>query len=215
MEPLFSIFNFFLHIDTSLGGIIAQYGQLTYGILFVVLFCETGLVVTPFLPGDSLLFAAGAFAALGSLRLEVLVVLMSAAAIVGDATNYAIGRYIGPKAFREQSRFFKREYLERTRLFFDRYGKKAIVLARFVPIVRTFAPFVAGIGEMRYAHFAMYNIIGAILWVIPFTMGGYLFGNVPVVREYFGLVVLAIIILSLVPIAIEWWKHRKKMRGRV
>jgi len=214
MEFLISLFNFFLHIDTSLGGIIAQYGQLTYGILFVVLFCETGLVVTPFLPGDSLLFAAGAFAGLGSLRLEVLVVLMSTAAIAGDAANYAIGHFIGPKAFREKSRFFKREYLQRTRLFFDRYGKKAIVLARFVPIVRTFAPFVAGIGGMRYAHFAMYNIIGAILWVIPFTVGGYLFGNAPIVREYFGLVVIAIIILSLAPIALEWWKHRKNTRSR-
>ncbi|MDD5739971.1 MAG: DedA family protein [Candidatus Peribacteraceae bacterium] len=212
MEFLISLFNFFLHIDTSLGGIIAQYGQLTYGILFVVLFCETGLVVTPFLPGDSLLFAAGAFAAVGSLRIEVLVVLLGAAAILGDTVNYSVGHFIGPRAFTQDGRFLKREYMERTHRFFERYGKKAIVLARFVPIIRTFAPFVAGIGGMHYGQFITYNIIGGMLWVVLFTVGGYLFGNAPIVREYFGLVVLAIIILSLAPIAFEWWQHRKRKK---
>lgn len=213
MSLLLSAIDFILHIDASLGQIIAQYGAFTYAILFAVIFCETGLVVTPFLPGDSLLFVAGAFAALGSLRIEVLIVLLAAAAILGDAVNYAAGRFFGPRAFRSQSRFLKREYLERTHLFFERYGKKAIVLARFVPVIRTFAPFVAGIGGMRYGQFAAYNVIGGILWVIPFTVGGYLFGNAPLVREYFGLVIVAIILLSLVPIALEWWKHRRRKRA--
>ena len=213
MEFLFSLFGFFLHIDTALGGIIAQYGSLTYGLLFAVLFCETGLVITPFLPGDSLLFAAGAFAAVGSLRIEVLVVLLSAAAILGDTVNYSIGHYIGPRAFTQDGRFLKREYMERTHRFFERYGKKAIVLARFAPIIRTFAPFVAGIGGMHYGQFITYNVIGGILWVVLFTVGGYLFGNAPIVREYFGLVVLAIIILSIAPIAFEWWQHRKRKRA--
>jgi len=212
MQTLLSLFDFIIHIDTSLGALIAAYGPLTYGILFVILFCETGLVITPFLPGDSLLFAAGTFAALGSLRLDVLIVLCSAAAILGDAVNYAVGRFIGPRAFTARSRFFKHEYLVRTHAFFEKYGGKAIVLARFVPIVRTFAPFVAGIGGMRYRHFAIFNVIGAILWVIPFTAGGFLFGNVPVVRNNFELVILVIIILSLLPMAIEWWRHRKASR---
>lgn len=213
MQLVTSFVDFVLHIDASLGGIIAQYGALTYLILFAIIFFETGFVVTPFLPGDSILFAAGAFAAVGSLRLEVLIVLLSAAAIAGDAMNYAIGRFIGPRAFKENNRFLKREYMDRTHRFFERYGKKAIVLARFVPIIRTFAPFVAGIGGMRYGTFASYNVIGAILWVIPFTAGGYLFGNAPIVREYFGLVVIAIVLLSLLPIAIEWWQHRRRQRG--
>jgi membrane-associated protein len=214
MQTLLSLFNFILHIDTSLGALIATYGPLTYGILFIILFCETGLVITPFLPGDSLLFAAGTFAALGSLRLDVLVVLCSAAAILGDAANYAVGRFIGPRAFTARSRFFKHEHLVRTHAFFEKYGGKAIVLARFVPIVRTFAPFVAGIGGMRYRHFAFFNILGAILWVIPFTAGGFLFGNVPVVRNNFELVILVIIVLSLMPMAIEWWRHRGASRAR-
>lgn len=224
MQTLLSLFNFVLHIDTSLGALIATYGPLTYGILFIILFCETGLVITPFLPGDSLLFAAGTFAALGSLRLDVLVVLCSAAAILGDAVNYAVGRFIGPRAFTTHGhggrdrqwhgRFFKHEHLVRTHAFFEKYGGKAIVLARFVPIVRTFAPFVAGVGGMRYRHFAFFNILGAILWVIPFTAGGFLFGNVPVVRNNFELVILAIIALSLMPMAIEWWRHRRITRAR-
>lgn len=212
MEPLLSLFNFILHIDSSLGALIATYGPLTYGILFVILFCETGLVVTPFLPGDSLLFAAGTFAALGSLRLDILIVLCTAAAILGDAVNYSIGRFIGPRAFTAHNRFLKHEHLVRTHAFFEKYGGKAIVLARFVPIVRTFAPFVAGIGGMRYRHFAIFNILGALLWVIPFVTGGYFFGNMPVVRNNFELVILAIIVLSLMPMAIEWWNHRKASR---
>jgi len=212
MQPILSIFDFILHIDSSLGALIATYGPLTYGILFIILFCETGLVVTPFLPGDSLLFAAGTFAALGSLRLDVLVVLCATAAIVGDAVNFAVGRFIGPRAFTARSRFFKHEHLVRTHAFFERHGGKAIVLARFVPIVRTFAPFVAGVGGMRYRHFAIYNILGALLWVIPFVTGGFLFGNVPVVRNNFELVILAIVALSLLPMAIEWWNHKKRSR---
>lgn len=210
MAILLSAIDFILHIDVSLGQIIAQYGTFTYVILFLILFCETGLVVTPFLPGDSLLFAAGAFAALGSLRIEVLIVLLSAAAILGDTVNYSIGHYCGKRMTELDGRIIKREYLERTHLFFERYGKKAIVLARFVPIVRTFAPFVAGVGGMHYGQFVTYNIIGGIFWVLPFTLGGYLFGNAPLVREYFGIVIVAIILLSLVPIGLEWWRHRRR-----
>jgi len=209
MSILLSSVNFLLHIDVSLGQIIAQYGTFTYALLFVVLFCETGLVVTPFLPGDSLLFTAGAFAALGSLRIDVLVLLFCAAAILGDTVNYSIGHYFGKRMVKLDGRIIKREYIERTHRFFERYGKKAIVLARFVPIVRTFAPFVAGVGGMHYGQFITYNILGGVFWVLPFTLGGYFFGNAPIVREYFGLVIVAIILLSLTPIAYEWWQHRR------
>lgn len=209
VDFIFSIGDFILHIDDHLQTIIASYGALTYGILFLIVFCETGLVVTPFLPGDSLLFAAGTFAALGSLRIEILLVLLFVAAVLGDAVNYSIGHWIGPKAFANGNGFLKQEHLERTRAFYEKFGGKTIVLARFVPIVRTFAPFVAGVSGMPYWRFAMFNVTGALLWVLPFTLGGYLFGNIPVVRENFSLVIGVIILLSLLPAVVEWWKHRR------
>ena len=202
------LIDFILHIDDHLSAIIAQYGTLTYGFLFLIVFCETGLVVMPFLPGDSLLFAAGTFAATGSLDPVILVLLLTIAAILGDAVNYAVGRSLGLKVFTSGSRIFKKEYLDRTQEFYKRHGKKTIILARFVPIVRTFAPFVAGVGGMSYSEFALYNITGGILWVLPFVTGGYLFGNIPIVRENFEIVILGIIALSLLPGLYEWWKHR-------
>jgi membrane-associated protein len=210
MSSLLALADFILHIDVHLRGIIAAYGPLTYGILFFIVFCETGLVVMPFLPGDSLLFAAGAFAALGALRIEVLVVLLVAAAILGDAVNYSMGKFIGIKAFRSGSRIFKEEHLKRTQAFYVRYGGKTIVIARFIPIIRTFAPFVAGVGGMEYWRFTLFNVVGAILWVFAFVVGGYFFGNVPIVRENFSLVILAIIVASVSPAFIEWWKHRRR-----
>ncbi|OGJ64652.1 hypothetical protein A3C37_00235 [Candidatus Peribacteria bacterium RIFCSPHIGHO2_02_FULL_53_20] len=203
------LIDFILNIDEHLSAIITQYGPLTYGFLFLIIFCETGLVVMPFLPGDSLLFAAGTFAAMGSLDPGILIGLLTAAAILGDAVNYSAGHFLGPKAFARGGCIFKKEYLDRTQEFYKRHGKKTIILARFVPIVRTFAPFIAGVGGMPYTEFAMYNVIGGILWVIPFVGGGYLFGNIPVVRENFELVVLAIIVVSLLPGLHEWWRHRR------
>jgi len=204
MDYLYQIFDIFLHIDKHLDAVIQAYGAWTYAILFVVIFCETGLVVTPFLPGDSLLFAAGAFAARGSLDLYGISIVVFVAAVVGDAVNYAIGKFIGPKVFEYQnSRIFKREYLERTQRFYEKYGGKTIVIARFVPIVRTFAPFLAGVGTMSYPRFALYNVSGALLWVILFTGGGYFFGELPAVKRNFTLVIMMIIIISVLPAVIE------------
>jgi membrane-associated protein len=205
------LFDLFLHLDKYLGQIISQYGTLTYLLLFLVIFMETGLVVTPFLPGDSLLFAAGTFAspALGSpLNIWVLWVLLCAAAILGDTVNYWIGHYIGPRAFSGEVRFLKKEYLDRTHAFFEKYGGKTIILARFVPIVRTFAPFVAGVGEMTYAHFISYNIIGGIAWVSLFLWLGYFFGNLPFVQKNFSLIVIAIILISVLPAVYEFVRAR-------
>ncbi len=210
MNLLLSLIDFIIHIDDHLQVIISTYGTLTYGILFLIVFCETGLVVTPFLPGDSLIFAAGAFAATGVLRIDFIIVLLLVAAILGDAVNYAAGRFFGQKAFERGGRIFKRAYLEKTQSFYTRYGGKTIIIARFVPIVRTFAPFVAGVGGMSYRKFAMFNVTGAILWVIPFSLAGYLFGNVPVVKDNFSLVIIAIILLSLAPAMWEWIKHRRQ-----
>ena len=200
MELISLFINVILHLDQYLNALIENYGFLTYLILFLIIFCETGLVVAPILPGDSLLFAAGAFAAKGSLEVELLLLLLAIAAIAGDTVNYKIGKFVGPKIFaKEKIRFLKKEYLERTRNFYDKHGKKTIVLARFVPIVRTFAPFVAGIGSMNYLHFLSYNVIGGIAWIFIFILGGYFFGNVPIVKENFTLVILAIIIISILP----------------
>jgi membrane-associated protein len=201
--------DFFLHIDRHLSDVISQYGTWTYAILAGVIFCETGLVVTPLLPGDSLLFAAGTFAALGSLDPRVLNLLLFGAVLAGDNVNYWVGRYIGPRAFSGELRFFRREYLERTRAFFDRHGGKTIVLARFIPIVRTFTPFVAGIGAMTYPRFLVYSIGGGALWVSAFIWAGYFFGNLPIVRNNFGLVVLAIIGVSVVPMLVALIKERR------
>ena len=181
----------------------------TYGILFLIIFLETGLVVTPFLPGDSLLFAGGTFAALGSLDAKWLVISLSIAAIAGDTANYWIGHAVGPKVFtKEKSRFLNKEYLYRTHRFYEKYGGKTIILARFIPIIRTFAPFVAGIGSMTYRRFIIYNVSGGIAWVVMFVLGGYLFGNIPVVKQNFSLVIFAIIFLSILPGIIEFLRHR-------
>ena len=196
MEFLSKVIAFVLHLDTHLSALIQQYGLWTYIILFVVIFCETGLVVTPFLPGDSLIFAAGTFAARGDLNVVVLFLVLAAAAVLGDTANYWIGKIIGPKVFqKENSRIFKKAYLERTHGFYEKYGAETIIIARFVPIVRTFAPFVAGIGRMSYGKFLSYNVVGGVGWVALFTFGGYFFGNIPFVRKNFSLVIIAIILI--------------------
>jgi membrane-associated protein len=209
MEILKTLIDIFLHIDKHLSELIQNYGLWTYLIMFIIIFLETGLVVTPFLPGDSLLFAAGTFAALGALDMMWLFVILSIAAIAGDTVNYWIGAYVGPKVFhKEKVRFLNREYLDRTHQFYEKYGGKTIIIARFVPIIRTFAPFVAGIGSMTYWRFISYNVIGGVAWILICTLAGYLFGNLPIVRENFSLVILAIIIISILPGVIEYMRHR-------
>ena len=211
MEFIKDFIDLFLHLDTHLQSVIQNYGTWTYVILFLIIFCETGLVVTPILPGDSLLFAAGAFAATGSLDLAWLLIFLTVAAVLGDAVNYAIGYFMGPKVFSQpDSRFLKREYLDRTHQFYEKYGGKTIIIARFVPIVRTFAPFVAGIGSMTYAKFASYNVIGGLLWVGVCVFAGYAFGNIPVVQENFTLVILGIIFVSILPGIIEFLRQRQQ-----
>ena len=210
MEFITYLVDLFLHLDEHLNAVIQNYGTWTYGLLFLIIFLETGLVVTPFLPGDSLIFAAGTFAGLGSLHVWVLFFLLSAAAILGDTANYWIGHYIGPRAFNGEIRFLKKEYLDRTHDFYERHGGKTIILARFIPIIRTFAPFVAGIGAMTYGHFIAYNVIGGVAWVALFTFGGYFFGNLKFVQENFSLVVLAIIFISVLPGVVEFLKERSR-----
>jgi membrane-associated protein len=210
MELIQYLVDFVLHLDKHLNEIIQNFGLWTYLILFVIIFMETGLVVTPFLPGDSLLFAAGSFAALGSLNVFVLFILLSFAAILGDTVNYMIGHYIGPRAFSGNIRFLKVEYLDRTHEFYERHGGKTIILARFIPIIRTFAPFVAGIGAMTYPKFLVYNVVGGVLWVGLFVFGGYYFGNLPIVKENFALVILAIIFISVLPGVIEFFRERAR-----
>lgn len=213
MDFLRGAIDFFLHLDRHLAAIVAQYGTWTYAILAAIVFCETGLVVTPFLPGDSLLFTAGALAALGSLDPVVLNVLLFVAVMAGDNLNYWIGRFIGPRAFSGELRFLRREHLERTRAFFARHGGRTVVLARFVPIVRTFTPFVAGVGAMSYPRFLAYSIGGGAFWVTGFIWTGYFFGNLPAVRANFSLVVLAIIVVSVLPILIGILNDRRKKRA--
>ena len=211
MELIKEFIDLFLHLDTHLQTVIQTYGTWTYVILFLIIFCETGLVVTPILPGDSLLFAAGAFAATGALDLKWLLILLTVAAVLGDAVNYAIGLFMGPKVFSQpDSRFLKKEYLDRTHQFYEKYGGKTIIIARFVPIVRTFAPFVAGVGSMTYAKFASYNVIGGLLWVGICVLAGYAFGNIPVVKENFTLVILGIIFVSILPGIIEYLRQRRE-----
>jgi membrane-associated protein len=211
VELIAQLIDFFLHLDKYLDQIIRNYGVWTYAILFLIIFCETGFVVTPFLPGDSLLFACGTFAAKGSLDLWLLALLLSIAAVLGDTVNYWIGAYIGPKAFhREDSRFFKKQHLQRTHEFYEKYGGKTIILARFMPIIRTFAPFVAGIGKMSYRKFLAYNVIGGVIWIVSFLVLGYKFGSYPVVKSNFSLVILAIIILSVLPSVVEIIRHRRR-----
>jgi len=209
MEVIKYLVDLFLHLDVHLQQIIAQYGTVTYVILFIVIFGETGLVITPFLPGDSLLFASGTFAAKGSFNIHFLFILLVVAAVLGDTVNYWIGHYVGPKVFeKEKVRFLKKEYLERTHKFFEKYGGKTIILARFVPIVRTFAPFVAGVGSMSYPKFITFNVIGGALWVALFTYGGYFFGNIEIVKNHFSIAIMVIILISLIPGFVEYFKHK-------
>jgi membrane-associated protein len=212
MDLIAYLIDLFLHLDEHLSLVLSRYGAWTYLILFVVIFMETGLVVTPFLPGDSLLFAAGTFAALGDLDVVLLFLLLFAAAVAGDTVNYWIGRRIGPKVFETKVRWLKREYLERTHRFYERHGGKTIFLARFVPIVRTFAPFVAGVGEMSYGRFLAYNLVGGLAWTGGFVFLGYFFGNLPIVRDNFSFVVLGIIFVSLLPMLVEFVNSRLRQR---
>jgi len=203
--------DFVLHLDRHLAALIQDYGLWTYLILFLIIFCETGLVVTPVLPGDSLLFAVGTFAASGALDLGIILLLLSAAAIAGDTVNYAIGARVGPRIFRQKGvRLLNRDYLDRTHRFYERHGAKTIVIARFVPIIRTFAPFVAGLGRMSYARFITYNVAGGVGWIACLVLGGYAFGNIPVVKQNFSLVIVAIIVLSLLPGLIEVLRQHRR-----
>jgi membrane-associated protein len=214
LDLLARIVDFVLHIDVHLDQLIRSYGAWTHLILFAIVFCETGLVVTPILPGDSLLFAVGAFSARGSLDLPLALGLLTVAAILGDTVNYWIGHLVGPKVFhRDDVRFLNRKHLERTHQFYEKYGGKTIIIARFVPIVRTFAPFVAGVGAMSYGRFLMYNVVGGVLWIFMFVLGGYFFGNIPIVRRNFTLVILAIIVLSIMPAVFEYLRHRRQSRA--
>lgn len=211
MELITHFLDVLLHLDKHLLWLVTEYGTWTYLLLFLIIFCETGLVVTPFLPGDSLLFAVGALSANGILDVTWLFILLTIAAILGDTVNYWIGSMVGPKAFsQEQSRWFNKAHLERTHRFYERHGGKTIIIARFVPLVRTFAPFVAGIGKMTYSVFLMYNVVGALLWMVLVLFAGYFFGNIPWVKQNFSLVILGIIILSLLPAVIEIWRQRKE-----
>ena len=210
MDLLSGFFDLILHLDRHLLELARSYGVWVYAVLFLIVFLETGVVVTPFLPGDSLLFVAGTIAAAGELNIHGLVLLLIAAAIAGDSMNYAIGCYLGPRVFRfDDSRFFKRAYLDRTHAFFERHGGKAIILARFVPIIRTYAPFVAGIGAMRYRRFLMFNVTGAVLWVALLAYAGFFFGNLPLVRNNLTAVILGIIVLSIMPGIIEFWRAKR------
>ena len=213
MDLLKQVIDVFLHLDVHLAEVTRDYGTWTNALLFAIVFCETGLVVTPFLPGDSLLFTAGALASLGTLNVWALFLLLSLAAVLGDTANYWIGKKIGPRAFDGTIRFLKQEHLRKTEAFYERHGRKTIILARFVPIVRTFAPFVAGVGSMTYGTFIAYNVIGGVAWVAICVFSGYFFGNIPAVKKNFSLVVLAIIAISVLPLLWEWWKARRARVG--
>lgn len=208
--------DFFLHLDDKLQAIISDYGTTTYVILFLIIFVETGLVIWPFLPGDSLLFAAGTFAAIGSLNIAVLILLLFIAAFLGDTVNYLIGKKLGLRILQMKRKsgkqLVKQEYIDKTHEFYEKHGPKTIILARFVPIVRTFAPFVAGIGEMNYGKFISYNVIGGAIWVVGLSLLGFFFGNIPIVRENFEIVILGIIFISILPIIIEFIRHRRKKK---
>lgn len=207
------LIDLFLHVDKYLVTIVEQYAALTYGILFLVVFCETGLVVTPFLPGDSLLFAVGALSVSGALHIGWMFLILLAAAVLGDTVNYHIGKFLGPKILRkENSIFLHKEHIVRAQAFYQKHGGKTIVLARFLPIVRTFAPFVAGVGSMPYGPFLLYNMLGAVLWCGLFLSAGYFFGTIPVVQEHFSLVVLVIIALSVIPMIKELWFHYQEKK---
>jgi membrane-associated protein len=213
MEMLTNLINYLLHLDKHLSFIIENYGLWCYLIFFLVIFCETGLVVTPFLPGDSLLFALGTLAASGSLEIASIFALLSIAAVAGDSTNYTIGKYFGDVILKHQGKWFlKKEHIDRTHSFYERYGAKTIVIARFVPIIRTFAPFIAGVGKMTYLKFFSYNVVGGLLWVTLFIFGGYFFGNIPVIKRNFSLVILVIIVLSILPAVIEIIREKRRVK---
>lgn len=214
MELLKDFIDLFLHLDQHLNELISQYGTWTYAILWLIVFCETGLVVTPFLPGDSLLFVAGTVAAAGGMNIHLLAVLLIVAAILGDSLNYALGRWLGPRVFRsERSWLFRKDYLDRTNRFFDKHGGKTIIIARFLPIVRTYAPFVAGIGRMEYGRFLFFNVIGAAIWVVSLAYAGYFFGNLPIVKQNLSLVIVLIILLSITPGIVEVVRAKLAARG--
>lgn len=211
MELIKFLVDFVVHLDKHLSVIIQHFGLWTYLLLFVIVFAETGLVVTPFLPGDSLLFTCGAFAAVGNLKIMWVYCILWAAAVIGDNMNYAIGRFLGPKIFhKENSRFLKKEYLDKTHQFYEKYGVKAIIMARFVPIVRTFSPFVAGLGRMRYRTFLLFDVFGGFLWVSICVFTGYFFGNIPIVKEHFSAVIFIIIFISILPGIVEYVRHRQR-----
>jgi membrane-associated protein len=215
MEFLQQIIDFVLHIDRHLFDLCTMYGMWIYAILFLIIFCETGLVVTPFLPGDSLLFAIGSLDAIGAMHVEYAIPLLMMAALTGDNTNYWIGRKVGPKVFsQEKSRLFNKEYLDRTHRFYDKYGKITIILARFLPIIRTFSPFVAGIGRMRYRIFLLFSVIGAMLWVNLFVLVGFFFGNIPFVKHNFSIVIIALILIPGTPALIEFIRHMMEWRKK-
>jgi len=213
MEIIKFMFDFILHIDTHLGQIIATYGVMTYAILFIIIFMETGLVFTPFLPGDSLLFAAGAFAALSSLNIVALLVLLFVAAVLGDTANYWIGHFFGKQIIAHPKIPIDEEHIKETQKFYKKHGGKTIIIARFMPIIRTFAPFVAGIGTMDYVQFLLYNVIGAAIWVLLATLAGFFFGNIPFVRDNFSLVILGVIIISIIPLTYEYIIHKFKEKS--
>ncbi len=205
---MITFIDFFIHLDRHLTEMIQNFGGWSYFIVFIIIFCETGLVVTPILPGDSLLFGLGTLAALGALQVEWLLILLSIAAVSGNIVNYAIGYFVGPKIFhRENVRFLNKTYLDRTHKFYEKHGGKTIVIARFLPIIRTFAPFVAGIGKMTYPRFIFFNVLGSVAWIAVFILGGYYFGNLPVVKSNFTLVIFAIVAISMLPVVIEYFRH--------
>jgi membrane-associated protein len=211
MEYLTSFIDIILHLDKHLALLVQQYGLWIYAILFAIIFSETGFVVTPFLPGDSLLFVAGAIAALGGMDIGILMAVLIAAAVLGNMLNYQIGRYLGPKVFHwENSRFFNKAALEKTHAFYEKHGGKTLIISRFLPLFRTFAPFVAGVGAMTYARFSMFNVVGAVSWIGSLTLAGYWFGNLPWVQKNLTLVIVGIIVISLVPLFVGWLQHRRE-----
>lgn len=214
MELITAFFDIVLHLDKHLALMVQQYGIWIYAILFAIIFSETGFVVTPFLPGDSLLFVAGALAALGGMDIMILIAVLLAAAALGNTLNYQIGRFLGPKVFQwENSRFFNKAALLKTHLFYETHGGKTLVISRFLPLFRTFAPFVAGIGAMTWARFTFFNLIGAFAWVVSLTLAGYFFGNLPWVQKNLSAVIIGIIAISMIPVVIGWWQHRKEAKA--
>jgi membrane-associated protein len=215
MDAVKFLIDFVLHIDQHLQVLCANYGLWVYAILFVIVFCETGLVVTPILPGDSLLFAVGSMAAIGALDVTWVILILIAAAILGDTVNYSVGHYVGPRVFHEeQSRFLNKEYLLRTHAFYEKHGGKTIIIARFLPIIRTFAPFVAGIGSMTYPRFLFFNVFGGVLWVLLFVLAGYWFGNIPIVRKNFSMVIIALVLIPGIPAVVEFIRMQLSRRKK-